>query len=141
MNGRIQRRVRRRGVSLVEVLIVVAIMGVIAGAVTLVAIPEHNRARVRVASIGADTIKQAVSAWRATEDGAAADHCPTVADLVNAKKLDAKKTDDPWGSVYRIVCEGDEVHVISPGRDRKPNTQDDIPEGLKPADLETVVKL
>ena len=134
------RRTRKRGVTLVEVLIVVAIMAAIAGAVTLVAIPEHNKAKIRIAMVGAASIKEAADMWREVDTGADLSACPTVQDLVTARKLDAKKTDDPWGSQYRVLCEEGEIHVASPGHDRKPGTPDDVRDGMKPAELEAIAR-
>jgi general secretion pathway protein G len=122
-------------VTLVEVLIVVAIMATIAGAVTMVAIPEYNRSRVKVAAMSAAAIREAAQAYRAIED-AAPDACPTVQDLVQARKIDARRADDPWGSTFKIECEGEDIRVISPGRDRKLGTSDDVRDGMKPAEIE-----
>lgn len=138
--NRTLRRIGKRGVTLVEVLIVVAIMAAIAGAVTFVAVPEHNRAKIRLAAVGAATIREAAITWREVDDGAAVGACPSIDDLVAARKLDRLKTDDPWGSGYKIVCEGENIHVISPGRDRKHGTPDDIHEGMKSAELEAIAK-
>src|SRR5262249_39997488 len=87
MHERIRWRGRaaRRGVTLVEVLIVVAIMSVIAGAVTLVAFPELRKSRVRTAAIGAAEVAMAAKIYTEVdmvEEGP----CPTVPDLVAAKK-------------------------------------------------------
>ena len=92
MNEKSRRRARtrKRGVTLVEVLIVVAIMAVISGTVTMVAFPELRKARVRTAAMGADTVREAAKIYRDVDmagDGAA---CPTVETLVEARKLDAK---------------------------------------------------
>lgn len=130
------RRRARRGVTLVEVLIVVAIMAVISGAVTIVASREHARAKIRMAAIGASTIKEAAVIWRDVD--APAEGCPSLAELVSAKKLDPRKIEDPWGSPYQIVCDGDDLHVVSPGRDRKAHTPDDVSDGMKPAELEAI---
>jgi general secretion pathway protein G len=66
-----------------------------------------------------------------------------VKDLVDGKKLDAKRTDDPWGHPYRIVCddEGGELRVYSNGKDGKENTPDDIRDDFKEADVKRVANL
>jgi general secretion pathway protein G len=141
MNNRLRKRARRRGVTLVEVLIVVSIMAVISGGVVLVAIPEHNKAKIRMAAIGAGAIKEAAEMWREVDTGAEAGACPTVQDLIAARKLDPQKIDDPWGSQYRIRCDYGEIHVASPGHDRKQDTPDDVRNGMKPAELEAIARL
>lgn len=130
----------RRGVTLVEVLIVVAIMAVIAGGATLLVFPSFKKAKVEATKVGADAVKQAAELWINTEAEGGA--CPTVKDLVDSKKLDAKKTDDPFGSPYRIACEeGGDVRVYSNGRDGKEGTPDDIRDDFKPSDIKRVADL
>ncbi|MBI3204805.1 MAG: hypothetical protein HYZ29_24935 [Myxococcales bacterium] len=35
-------------------------------------------------------------------------------------------SDDPWGGRYRVSCSSDGIVVVSPGRDQKPGTADDV---------------
>lgn len=132
------RRKLSRGVTLVEVLIVVAIMAVIAGGATYLVFPEYKKARIKAAVLGAGTIKTAAETYREIDGGS---DCPSIQDLVTAKKIDAKKTDDPWGTPYKVQCEDGEIHVISAGNDRKEGTPDDIRDDFKAADVEKVAKL
>jgi general secretion pathway protein G len=134
-------RARRRGVTLVEVLIVVSIMAVIAGAVTLVAFPELRKARVRTAAIGAKQVSAAAKMYREVDLVETGPECPTVPDLVAAKHLDGQNVRDPWGSTYRVQCEEEDVHGVSNGRDRRPQTADDVRDDLKPGDVERIAGL
>jgi general secretion pathway protein G len=135
---RLGRRVSR-GVTLVEVLIVVAIMAIIAGGATMMVFPEFKKARIKSALIGASTIKTAAESYR--ELDSTSDACPTIQDLVNGRKIDGKKIDDPWGQPYKIRCEEGEIRVYSSGNDRKENSPDDIRDDLKPSDVERIAKL
>jgi general secretion pathway protein G len=113
-----------RGVTLVEVLIVVAIMSLIAAGVVVAVIPKYKKAQMDTAEQNAREIRSAVARWRATRGG---EDCPSVTQLVADKEIDtASKTDDPWGSQYKILCGDDEVTVSSPGADKKEGTSDDI---------------
>lgn len=113
-----------RGVTLVEVLIVVAIMSLIAAGVTVAVIPKFRQAQVDTATNNAREVRTAAARWRATRGG---DQCPTISQLVQDKEIDtASKTDDPWGSAYKINCTDDEITVSSPGPDKKDGTTDDI---------------
>ncbi len=123
-NG-IRRAVRamERGVTLVEVLIVVAIMSMMAAAVVVAVIPKFKDAQIKNADQNAREIRNAVTRFRSR----GTDQCPTVTQLVSEKEIDsASKLDDPWGSAYKIECAEDEVYVLSVGPDKKEGTADDI---------------
>jgi general secretion pathway protein G len=107
---------------------------------TVGVVPTSYRSpRVERAVVGADAVKQAAELYMHLDDPGS--QCPTPADLVREKKLDAKKTDDPWGNPYRIECTADGVRVWSNGRDGKANTDDDVHSDFKPADLKRVAEL
>ena len=132
---------RKRGVTLVEVLIVVAIMAVVASVATLYAIPEYKRARVRAAAMGAGAVRDAATLHRDVDLGGDGASCPTVQELVAAKRLPADRSDDPWGTRYNVTCE-EEIHGVSSGRDRKLSTPDDVRDDVKkPADIERIAEM
>ncbi len=117
-------RAAARGVTLIEVLIVVAILSLIAAGVTVAVLPKFRQAQVDTATTNAREIRNAVNRWRATRGG---DECPTVSQLVQDKEIDsASKTTDPWDSPYKIQCVDDETFVSSPGPDKKEGSKDDI---------------
>jgi general secretion pathway protein G len=117
------RRAIERGVTLVEILIVLAIMSLISGGVVVAVIPRYNKAQVDAANNSARGVRDAVIRWKAT----GGEGCPTVSQLVQDKQIDtASKVDDPWGSAYKIACTEDEVIVSSAGPDKKEGTADDI---------------
>jgi general secretion pathway protein G len=124
MRGRASLRRHHRGVTLLEVLVVVAIMSLIAAAVGVGAYKHWQHARLEAAAHGARTIRAAVqSSWIVTGTG----DCPTVARLVAHGALDADSPQtDPWGKAWRIECSGDEVSVSSDGPDRIHRTEDDV---------------
>jgi general secretion pathway protein G len=145
---RMVRRLRRwsrlslpaqRGVTLVEVLIVVAIMAVISGGVTLVAFPLYKESRIKIAVQGCMAVKQAAELYQNLEG--TSDACPTIQDLVTSRKLDGKHTEDPWNVQYKIDCSEGEIHAVSAGNDRKFGTQDDIRDDFKDADVKRIKNL
>lgn len=118
------RRAIARGVTLIEVLIVVAIMSMIAAGVTVAVLPKFTEAGIKSTETNAREIRNAVNRWRGTRGGS---DCPSIAQLVQDKEIDsASKTDDAWSSPYKIVCTEDDVVVSSPGPDKKEGTKDDI---------------
>ncbi|HMY17603.1 MAG TPA: type II secretion system protein GspG, partial [Polyangium sp.] len=72
---------------------------------------------------------------------ASSDGCPTLKDLISAKQLDGKKTDDPWGQPFIVHCDGQAVSVSSSGADRKEGTPDDVLDHFKDADIVRVADL
>ncbi len=138
-NIRRARRAASRGVTLVEVLIVVAIMAVISGGVTLVAFPLYKESRIKIAVQGCMAVKQAAELYQNLEG--TSDACPTIQDLVTSKKLDGKHTEDPWNTTYQINCAEGDIHAISAGNDRKFGTPDDIRDDFKASDIQRIGKM
>ncbi len=60
---------------------------------------------------------------------------------MTSKKLDGKRTEDPWNVTYKIDCGEGEIHAVSAGNDRKFGTQDDIRDDFKDADIKRVKNL
>ena len=117
------RRAVSRGVTLIEILIVLAIVGLIAGGVAIVAIPKFQQAQLDTAKNNAIEIHRIAEAWRAMNST----ECPTVERLRAEKEIAATaKITDPWDNPYKILCEEDELQVVSFGPDKKENTKDDI---------------
>lgn len=118
------RRAKQAGVTLVEVLIVVAIMAMLAGGVALALLPRFKEAQVSTAKTGATVLRRAVQDWQRLNNEVT---CPTISQLVQGKHIDsASNTDDPWGQTYVMMCTDDEVFVMSAGPDKKRDTKDDI---------------
>lgn len=117
------RRQQQAGVSLVEVLIVVAIMAMIAGGVSFAILPRMAEARIKTARQGASEIRKAVQLWQVENGG----DCPSVSQLKKDGVLDkAGTSDDPWGKPFTVKCEEGEVYVGSSGPDTKKGNEDDI---------------
>lgn len=127
MNSKILRRARRvasRGVTLIEILIVLAIIGLIAAGVAVVAVPELAKARISQAKIDARTIHPVAEKFRVDNPG---DACPTVELLREKRALGAtSKLTDPWDTPYKILCTDEDLYVMSAGPDKKEGTNDDI---------------
>jgi general secretion pathway protein G len=119
------RRLRGlRGVTLFEVLIVVAILSMIAGGVAFFALPRFREAQQKTAVSSAQIIRKAAELWQANNNETS---CPTVSQLVQEKLLDSgQNTSDPWGQAYTLTCTDEDVTVSSNGADKKKGTKDDV---------------
>jgi general secretion pathway protein G len=119
-----RRSLRARGVTLFEVLIVVAILAMVAGGVAFFALPQFKKAQLSTAENAARVIRQAAQQWQAANNETT---CPTMSQLVQEKHLDpGQNTNDPWGQPFVLSCSDDDVTVSSSGPDKRKNTKDDI---------------
>ena len=122
--GRRALRAVARGVTLIEVLIVVAILSMISAGVVVAVLPKMKEASIKTTENNAREIRSAVQRWRGLRGGT---DCPTISQLVQDKEIDsASKTEDAWNNPFKISCSEDDVLVTSPGPDKKDNTTDDI---------------
>lgn len=119
-------RRRRRGMTLVEIMVVVAIIGMIMGAVAVGAMAQLSRAKVKNTKIIIHTVQEALIHY-ATDN---TDNCPkSLDDLVTQKYL-TKKPVDEWGQPLMFTCPGqhntDGADIVSKGPDKQEGTADDI---------------
>lgn len=113
-----------RGVTLIEVMIVVVILGMIAGGVAVAVFPKLKKAQIDTTTMSAKALRSVAETWRSEH---ASDQCPTPQILMNDHAIDsASKITDAWDDPFTIICQEDETIVTSPGPDKKENTPDDI---------------
>jgi prepilin-type N-terminal cleavage/methylation domain-containing protein len=124
---KLERRSKKRwqrGLMLIEVLVVVAIMAIMAATVAFAVIPIYVDHQKKIAKQSASSLRLVVGTWRMSHYG---EDCPDFARLRADKIVDRESSDhDPWGSPYVIRCADDDVTVISAGPDKKMGTADDI---------------
>jgi general secretion pathway protein G len=116
------RHAAKRGATLLEVIVVIAIMAMIAGGVGFAVFKKFGDAKVGTAETGAKNIRKVVMGYLAlkgTKD------CPSMATLVTENEVDGD-TKDPWGNPYTIECTEDDVIVSSSGPDGQDNSGDEI---------------
>jgi general secretion pathway protein G len=112
------------GVTLVEVLIVVAIMALLASGISFAILPKYKEAQVSTAKTSAQVMRRAIQDWQRVNNEYT---CPTVSQLVEGRHIDSgAELDDPWGQPWVLTCTEEEVFVQSNGPDKKQGTTDDI---------------
>ena len=120
-------RAVERGFTLLEIMIVLAIMGLIVTGVSIKVFSQLKKAKTSAARIGVKKIGDAAARFMA---GAGAG-CPKgVDELIAQGELSKSDAKDPWGTVYVFRCPGTQdtegVYVISWGPDKKDGTEDDV---------------
>jgi general secretion pathway protein G len=117
-------RATARGFSLLEILIAVAIIALLSGAIAIAAMSHYGKVRIQTTEADARTIRAAMKGWWIHNDPGT---CPSVERLRSDGALDRDgRRTDAWGGPWRLECADQDVTVTSSGPDRKPDTEDDI---------------
>jgi general secretion pathway protein G len=114
----------RRGFTLLEIMVVIALLSLLATAVAVAVLPMLTVSEDKQAQTNAAALAAAAEAFII---GHGSEECPTPEEMQRDGVLSSRsKTEDPWGTPYRIVCEPDSAIAISAGRDRTFDTGDDV---------------
>lgn len=122
----IRRAALRRslGMTLIEIMVVVAIASMIMGGVGLVAFKQYKQAQGSTAKKDTIQIQQSVEMYMLQKKN----KCPKTLQDLRAAGAVTRVIKDPWGEEYEIKCPGEHgtVDVISAGPDGELGTDDDI---------------
>lgn len=114
-----------RGMTLIEILVVLAIISLILGGVGVMAFGQLDTAKIKNCKNQVGEIQGFVELYMLQKN----DKCPKdVADLRAAGVIN-KASKDPWGKDYIITCPGSKgakSDVLSWGPDQTAGTEDDI---------------
>lgn len=121
---RVSVTARQLGMTLIEIMVVVAIISLIMGGIGLMAFNRFQDAQLGTARTELTKIKGAIETYRVNKRG----KCPKTMEDLKAAGIIDKVAKDPWGTTYEFKCPGekDQVDVISAGPDAEMGTSDDI---------------
>ena len=114
---------RNGGFTLVELLLVMVIIGILAGAVVISVSGRSTEARVARTKQDLSTFQRAVETYALEHN----DKYPkNLSEL--APKYVVQVKNDPWGHAYHINVpgKGQPYDIFSSGPDEQPNTPDDL---------------
>lgn len=118
-----------RGMTLLEIMIVIAILGLIASVVVIRVMDSLAKARVNTARLKMGEVSKALDMY-AIDRGGYPTQSEGLAELVTPREGRAllKDANDPWGRElrYQLDAEGRPV-LHSMGPDGQDGTEDDIP--------------
>lgn len=109
----------QRGMTLIEIMVVVVIMALIATGVAVAVVPQLQKAKVKTTCVRLHDVMSAAELYMLDNTD-----CPSMEDLRKELKGDP---DDSWGNEMKVECLNDEeVIVVSSGRDGNFGTDDDL---------------
>ena len=115
---------QRRGMTLIEIIVVVAIIGLLMAAVTIAVVPALDQAKVDTAKADIQNLLNGLKAYY-VKKGNYPDTASGLKALVDAQIIE-RPAIDPWGSEYVYLNEGGKPVVVSYGKDKAAGTEDDI---------------
>jgi general secretion pathway protein G len=110
-----QQRRRQRGMTLIEIMVVITILGLIMAAVGVAVIPMLDEARRDTARMDIGNVHNALKLYYAKK-GRFPDTASGLRALVETQTLDKLPT-DPWGHEYVYMNEGGKPLITSYGAD------------------------
>ncbi|RKH16644.1 type II secretion system protein GspG [Corallococcus praedator] len=117
-NAKKQQRRRNRGMTLIEIMVVITILGLIAAAVGVAVIPKLEEAKQDTARLDIRNIQSAMKLYY-TKKGSYPDTATGLKALVDTQNLERMPT-DPWGKEYVYMNEGGKPVITSYGADGNP---------------------
>jgi general secretion pathway protein G len=119
-------RAAAAGFTLLEVMIVLALIGLIVGTVGVGVFKQFQKGQVKTAKINVKEIGDAITQYMIENNN----ECPKGMEDLVAKKNVRKAFNDPWGKPFIIRCPGqndtDGADVVSTGPDKQEGTADDV---------------
>lgn len=130
-----RRRRHSRGMTLIEILVVLAIIGLIVGGVSVVAFNAFGESKIKQGYNDVINVQKACEQYMLQKN----DKCPKSLQDLKAAGVVSRVQKDPWGEDFIITCPGEHgsaVDVLSYGPDKKQGGDDDIMSWESPKEKE-----
>jgi len=115
-----------RGMTMLEIMIVLAIIGLVMSVVGVGVFQQFKKAQKKVAQVAVNEIAAKTIQFMTDNNN----ECPKTVDDLVAQKYMPKKQKDPWNHDFILRCPGtvntDGIDVVSLGPDGQEGTPDDI---------------
>jgi general secretion pathway protein G len=123
----VRTRAVEAGMTLLEIMIVLALIGMVMGAIGFGLNSYFKKGQIKTAKITVKSIAGAAQQYMMENNS----NCPaSLDDLVNNKNMTNQQKKDPWGKEYQMKCPGtgdpDGVDVMSTGPNKQEGGGDDI---------------
>jgi general secretion pathway protein G len=122
LNKAMRRNARRRGMTLIEIIVVITILALLTAAVAVAVIPQLDQAKVDRTKLDIANIMGGLKTYYAKK-GNYPDTAAGLRALVDAQILERMPTDG-WDREYIYLNEGGKPVVMSYGRDGAPGGTD-----------------
>ena len=136
-----RRRASSSGMTLIEIMVVITILGLIATAVSLAVLAEYNRAQRKRVCLDIQTIGGALKLYY-SQNGKYPDTSEGLPVLVSTQHIETLPK-DPWGHDYTYSLEGAGRYGRQHGRDGAPGGEGDdadVLEALRSATIATAAE-
>jgi general secretion pathway protein G len=109
--------------TLIEIMVVLAIIGLIVGGVAVAAFGQLGNAKIKTAMNDVTQIQSASEMYMVSKN-----KCPKDMKELKAGGILKKSKKDPWGTAFQITCPGEhsEIDVSSAGPDKQFGSEDDV---------------
>ncbi len=113
--------VAQRGMTLIEIMVVVLIMGLIMGTVGYAVFRYFRRSQVKTTQLKVKRVLDAVQEWQSDPDvrnkGEA--NCPSNLSELVPDRLKRDMVKDAWNKPLKISCQGQKVCIWSSGANKR----------------------
>jgi len=119
----LRRRIRPapRGMTLIEIMIVLVILGMIAGAIGVNVVGSKKKADIKFAKKEVLTLVNDVERYRIDKN-----KLPDSLKELETEKFITRLSKDPWGQEYQLVVTGEDFEIVSYGPNKSQGGGDDI---------------